>query len=327
MAPVTSHGGRALSAAPGQPSAGARSRAPASVSREQVARHYDELDAFYRDIWGEHVHHGLWHSGYERPEEAVEQLVTHVADRLALRAGDVVVDVGAGYGATARQLARDHGVEVTGLTVSAAQHAYAMQVDAGHSRNPRLLLRDWLENRMAAASADAVLAIESTEHMADLPLALAEMRRVLLPGGRVAICAWLAGDAPSPWERRLLVEPIRREGRLVTMTTADAYTALLRDAGFERITFEDLTANVRRTWSVCLGRIAGRIVSDPRYLRYAVRARNTERVFLLTMLRILAAYRVGAMRYGLFVAHAPGTASAADAGSRGPLGYPQRQGD
>ena len=24
-----------------------------------IASHYDELDRFYRDIWGEHVHHGL----------------------------------------------------------------------------------------------------------------------------------------------------------------------------------------------------------------------------------------------------------------------------
>ena len=25
-----------------------------------VAAHYDELDPFYREIWGEHVHHGYW---------------------------------------------------------------------------------------------------------------------------------------------------------------------------------------------------------------------------------------------------------------------------
>jgi tocopherol O-methyltransferase len=30
---------------------------------ESVARHYDTLDRFYREIWGEHVHHGLWRGG------------------------------------------------------------------------------------------------------------------------------------------------------------------------------------------------------------------------------------------------------------------------
>lgn len=275
------------------------------ASAAQVARHYDELDAFYRDIWGEHVHHGLWYSGDEPPERAVEQLVTHVADHLALRAGEVVVDVGAGYGGTARQIAAAYDVQVTGLTVSAAQHAYAAYLEGEHRRNTQILLRDWLDNGMPSASADAVLAIESTEHLPHLPLALAEMRRVLRPGGRVAICAWLAGDAPARWQRRLLIEPICREGRLVTMSTAAAYTALLRDAGFEQITYEDLTTAVRRTWSICLGRLGRRVATDARYRRYAFRASASERAFVLAMIRILVAYHTGAMRYGLFVARAP----------------------
>ena len=31
-----------------------------SMGLASVADHYDELDDFYREIWGEHVHHGLW---------------------------------------------------------------------------------------------------------------------------------------------------------------------------------------------------------------------------------------------------------------------------
>src|SRR5205085_1479125 len=42
-----------------------------SLTGEAVARHYDELDHFYRNIWGEHVHHGLWRRGDESPEIAV----------------------------------------------------------------------------------------------------------------------------------------------------------------------------------------------------------------------------------------------------------------
>ena len=39
---------------------------------EAVAAHYDELDAFYREVWGEHVHHGYWASGRETPEAAAD---------------------------------------------------------------------------------------------------------------------------------------------------------------------------------------------------------------------------------------------------------------
>lgn len=47
---------------------------------ESVARHYDELDIYYRDLWGEHVHHGLWRTGRETPEAACEQLIRLAAE-------------------------------------------------------------------------------------------------------------------------------------------------------------------------------------------------------------------------------------------------------
>jgi hypothetical protein len=35
-----------------------------------VAAHDDELDSFYREIWGEHVHHGYRATGRETATEA-----------------------------------------------------------------------------------------------------------------------------------------------------------------------------------------------------------------------------------------------------------------
>ena len=51
---------------------------------ESVARHYNELDEFYREVWGEHVHHGFWQTGRETPEQATEQLVHAVAERAGI---------------------------------------------------------------------------------------------------------------------------------------------------------------------------------------------------------------------------------------------------
>nr|MBA2242711.1 methyltransferase type 11 [Chthoniobacterales bacterium] len=45
-----------------------------AITRENVVSHYDELDHFYRDVWGDHVHHGLWLRGDETHDEAVRQL-------------------------------------------------------------------------------------------------------------------------------------------------------------------------------------------------------------------------------------------------------------
>src|SRR3954452_16809993 len=83
-----------------------------------VASHYDERDSFYREIWGEHVHHGYWATGQETPAEAALSLLDLLADRLRLEPGLRVCDIGCGYGAAARYLAERHGLEVIGVTIS-----------------------------------------------------------------------------------------------------------------------------------------------------------------------------------------------------------------
>src|SRR3954468_9335349 len=90
-----------------------------------VSGHYDELDAAYRDIWGEHVHHGYWVSRRESPGEAAEALVRLVAERLDLRPGMDLVDIGCGYAGTAGWLAEHRQARVAGFTISEAQAAIA----------------------------------------------------------------------------------------------------------------------------------------------------------------------------------------------------------
>jgi tocopherol O-methyltransferase len=264
-----------------------------------VAKHYDNLDRFYREIWGEHVHHGLWRTGRETPLEACEALSAAVADRLALKPGDMVCDVGCGYGGTSRILA-DMGAQVTGLTLSEKQVAYA---ERAHPRaNPTLMVRDWLENTFPDASFDAVLSIESSEHMVDKPLFFAEVARTLKPGGRFANCVWLSSENPGPAAINHLLEPICREGRLPSMGSESEYRAMMAKAGLEVTGFEDLTAQVWRTWWLCLTRAVKGIATDRAYRAFLLDPRNADRSFAITLLRILWAYRSGAMRYGLFAA-------------------------
>ena len=260
-----------------------------------VADHYDELDPIYRRVWGEHVHHGLWVTGYETPAEAVEALVDTVADRLRLVPGEACVDIGCGYGSTARQLASTRSLRVTGFTLSAEQAHYA----AAHPvPDVDIQLRDWLANGLNDASANAAWAIESSEHMVDKPRFFAEAHRVLSPGGRFVICAWLAETDASGWKVRHLLEPICREGRLPSMGTREEYEAMATAAGFTIAGYEDVSRRVARTWTICALRLLKALLVDSETRRFALRARN--RIFVLSIPRLILAYRTGAMRYGIF---------------------------
>ncbi len=268
--------------------------AAAPQTAAHVADHYDELDPFYRELWGEHVHHGLWLTGRETAAAAVDALGDHVGAALAVRPGARLVDIGCGYGGTARRLAAALGAEVTGLTLSAVQAAHAPP-----HPGVTLLVCDWLANGLPDAAFDAAYAIESTEHMADKPAMLAEAARVLRPGGRLVVCAWLARDDATPWQVRHLLEPICREGAMPSLGSREDYAGWAAAAGLDAVAYEDLSARVARTWTICAGRFLRAMLTDPAKRRLALAARN--RLFALSVPRLMLAYRTGAMRYGMFV--------------------------
>ncbi|WP_081743465.1 class I SAM-dependent methyltransferase [Arthrobacter sp. H20] len=174
-------------------------------------------------------------------------LTDTVSDRLRLMPGETGVDIGCGYGSTARLLAVTHRVRVTGFTLSAEQAHYA----AAHPvPDVDIHLRDWLVNGLTDASANAAWAIESSEHMVDKPRFFAEAHRVLSRGGRFVVCAWLAKTDAGDWKVRHLLEPICREGRLPSMGTREEYEAMAMAAGFAIAGYEEVSRRVAPTWPI-----------------------------------------------------------------------------
>ncbi len=272
---------------------------------DAVGHHYDELDRFYREVWGEHVHHGLWITGHESPQTAALQLLDRVAEQARIRPGNRVCDVGCGYGATARWLTRRFDAEVTGLTVSGEQYRYAEAQSA--AEGPTYRLQDWLANDLPRDAFDRVLFIESLSHMADQRKALREAARVLRPGGRLAIAAWMTDAWPRRWMRRYLIEPICREGQLARMPAATDVQRGILEAGLALDAFDDLSDQVQQTWDIVIRRVVGGVLRKPSYRRYLMDRMQQNRRFALTLIRLWIGYRVGAVRYGLFAAHKPET--------------------
>jgi SAM-dependent methyltransferase len=112
-----------------------------------------------------------------------------------------VLDLGCGKGRFATALARD-GAEVIGLDRSPSMLASACGLDRVRASALRLPL--------ASACLDGVIAVEVFEHLpaAAIDAVLREARRVLRPGGALAIIDKNAGswNARRPWLPNLLVK-------------------------------------------------------------------------------------------------------------------------
>jgi ubiquinone/menaquinone biosynthesis C-methylase UbiE len=120
-----------------------------------------------------------------------------------------ILDLGCGKGRFGSQLQRQ-GAQVVGLDLSTAMLAYAVDLPRVHGTARRL--------PFAADAFDGVMAIEVLEHLSDsgIDQALSEARRVLRPGGVVAIIDKNAGslDARRRWLPSLAVKWIdERRGR------------------------------------------------------------------------------------------------------------------
>jgi tocopherol O-methyltransferase len=271
---------------------------------ESIANYYDQLDPFYRSLWGEHVHHGLWKDSRETVDNAQVNLVELAAEHLGLTAPDMTVcDVGCGYGGTGRRLAKRQRARTTGLTISKVQHEFA----CAHPDNDgsEYLLRNWLANELPGESFDGVLAIESIHHIPDKARAFEEAARVLKPGGRLVVCDWLTPSAPRHWHARYLIGPICREARIPHLASGADYRQLIEASGLRVVHSENLSRRVQRTWTTAIGRVGRGLLREPAMRRYLRDPQSKDRAMAIAMLRIPLAYRLGCMQYGLIAAERP----------------------
>jgi len=114
-------------------------------------------------------------------------------------ASDHVLEVGCGPGHLSLRLARDHGLRVTGLDLDPGMIEQACTNAArygGDSANLDFVVADVAALPFADASFDLVVSTMSMHHWDDPPRGLAEIARVLRPGGRALIWDLRAGGLP-----------------------------------------------------------------------------------------------------------------------------------
>ncbi|MFL6862660.1 MAG: class I SAM-dependent methyltransferase [Allosphingosinicella sp.] len=162
-------------------------------ARENIAHHYDLGNDFYR-AW---LDSSMTYSSAvfaepaaasETIESAQERKLRLLLDRLDLKPGDRLLDIGCGWGSLAEMAARDYGANVVGLTLSEEQKAFA------EARMAKAGLSDWVEVRLEdyrdiAGRFDAVASVEMAEAVGQdyWPAYLGAIARALKPGGRAGL--------------------------------------------------------------------------------------------------------------------------------------------
>ncbi|MCX4751633.1 cyclopropane-fatty-acyl-phospholipid synthase family protein [Kitasatospora sp. NBC_01287] len=127
--------------------------------------------------------------GHETLEQAQRAKFDLICRKLDLRPGARLLDVGCGWGALAVHAARHYGAQVTAVTLSGRQHAFAEAAvqNAGLAGQVRVRLRDYRE--IADGPYDAISCVEMGEHVGDAryPAFARRLRGLLVPGGRLLV--------------------------------------------------------------------------------------------------------------------------------------------
>lgn len=139
---------------------------PLGRAQQNVAHHYDLSSKLY-DLFLDADRQ--YSCGYFRhPDDTLEQAQiqkkAHIARKLLLEPGMRVFDIGCGWGGMAITLARDHGVRVTGVTLSTEQHAVATARVAAAGLSDRIDIR-LTDYRNVTETFDRIVSVGMFEHV------------------------------------------------------------------------------------------------------------------------------------------------------------------
>jgi cyclopropane-fatty-acyl-phospholipid synthase len=157
--------------------------------RRAVTHHYDVSDEFFRLLLGESMTYScaIFSRGAQTLEQAQRTKLELVCTKLGLRPGERVLDVGCGWGSFALHAAGQHGVHVTGITLSEPQAALARERAAAAGLADRIEIRVADYRDLAGEQFDAIASIGMVEHVgsANVDAYAQRLSAVLRPGGRL----------------------------------------------------------------------------------------------------------------------------------------------
>ena len=153
-------------------------------ARQNIQYHYDLGNDFYRLWLDESMSYSsaVFSNKSNNLADAQHDKIAAIAERLLTSPGDSVLEIGCGWGSLSGSLARDHGLDVTGISLSDEQTAWARE----HHPEAQFLIQDY---RDVEGQYDAIASVEMVEAVGQQywPDFLDCIARNLKPGGRAAL--------------------------------------------------------------------------------------------------------------------------------------------
>jgi len=183
---------------------------PVSRSHRNVAHHYDLSGTLYDLFLDADRQYSCAY--FPTPgitiEEAQANKKRHIASKLLLKPGQKVLDIGCGWGGMALYLARECGVEVTGLTLSTEQLKVAQNRAQAAGLADRVTF-ELCDYRVHQGSYDRIVSVGMFEHVGvpQYPVFFAKVQELLKPDGVALLHSIGRMDGPAgtnPWIRKYI---------------------------------------------------------------------------------------------------------------------------
>ena len=206
---------------------------------ETVKEYYDLCNEFMTFGWGESLHFAPLSHGMSLEDSKIRHQRLMI-DKLELREGMTVVDVGCGIGGPMRRVVREAGVRVVGVNHTEVQldKARSLNAEAGIGGMVDYVACSFMD--MGAIEDDTFdrgYAIESTCHAPDKVGAFAEIYRVLKPGALFWGQEMCMTDKfePDDSRHRVIKQELMRGIALKEIATMGEVDRALETAGFQVI--------------------------------------------------------------------------------------------